>query len=603
MRLRFWMPLSLLALGSAASGLAEPRKPNILIIISDDQGYGDFGFTENTLVRTPVLDRLAGQSAFYTGFQVAPACSPTRSSLLTGRNHLEVGVWGVGPRGDVRRDEVLMPSFFKKAGYSAWLLGKWDGAKMMELGPVERGFDWFCGIGGGYLQKRPLLCFPDRAEWTDGWSAELITDEAIRKIHEAGDSPWLMHMAYIIPHTPWECPDSYADIYRKQGCSELLSQCYGSITQMDHEIGRLLEAVREAGQEENTMVLFFSDNGPTEDRPAHVNNNYRHARHSDDWAKRNPLNLTGQKGEVWDNGIRSPLLVRWPGVVKPGIRNHVVGVEDVLPTLLEMAGIPEEKRPEHLPFDGRSFRASLEDALFSDERDFFRLALAGPGEPGPTTPTGIIPDAHETDHGKLHTVLRSGKYKFHHLPGGELRLYDMESDPGEKHDLSASMPERAAEMAARSRARWDDIASRNRTFPMRQIKIDNADRWSKSWTLHANRALGFEGGMQSVFYGGARGFRKPGDRADYTVEVQKPLTVSFVAAGKDLDRCAPISLLVEGKPVEVISRSADKIVFGTAALPAGTVPLSLAVPGDAEAASIHGEILTLTLHPEKLSAR
>jgi len=294
--------------------------------------------------------------------------------------------------------------------------------------------------------------------------------------------------------------------------------------------------------------------------------------------------------------------VRWPGVVKPGIREHVVGVEDVLPTLLDMAGIPEEKRPEHPPFDGRSFRASLEDARFSDERDFFRLALAGPGEPGPTTPTGIIPDARETDYGKLHTVLRCGRYKFHHLPGGTFRLYDMQGDPGEQNDLSGKMPKRTADMAARSRARWDDIASRNRTFPMRQIKIDNADRWSKSWTLHANRALAFEGAMQSVFHGGARGFRNPGDRADYTVEVQKPLTVTFVVEGKDLDRCAPINLLVDGSPVEVKSRSADKIVFGTADLPAGTLPLSLAVPGGVQSGTAEGEVLTLTFHPEKPAA-
>lgn len=584
----------LLGFGSALQ--AADRLPNILLIISDDQGYGDYGFTGNDLVQTPNLDRLAKEGAFYPHLMVAPACSPTRSSLLTGRNHLDVGIWGVGPRGDVRRDEVIMPQFFKQAGYKTWLFGKWDGAKMMELGPVERGFDWFCGIGGGYLQKRPLLCYPDRAEWTDGWSVELITDEAIRKIKEAGDAPWLMYMAHIIPHTPWECPDSYADIYREKGCSELLSQCYGSITQMDHEIGRLLDAVRAAGQADNTIVLFLSDNGPTEDRPAHVNNNYRYAQHSEDWAKRNPLNLTGQKGEIWDNGIRSPLLVRWPRQIDPGIRDHVIASEDILPTLLDLTQIPEMKRPAHQPFDGKSFRASLEDARFTDERDIFRLALAGPGEPGPTTRTGIIPDARETDYSKLHTVLRRGMYKFHHLPGGEFRLYDMQNDPGEKNDLSRKMPERTQAMAQRCRELWDDIASRNRTFPMRQMKVDNADRpWIRSWTLHANRALGFDGEMRSVFYGGARGFSHPGDRADYTVEVQRPLTVSFVAEGKGLDQCAPISLLIDGKPVEVKSRSADNIVFGSAALPAGTVPLSLVVPADAAAGTAAGEVIRVTL--------
>jgi hypothetical protein len=117
--------------------------------------------------------------------------------------------------------------------------------------------------------------------------------------------------------------------------------------------------------------------------------------------------------------------------------------------------------------------------------------------------------------------------------------------------------------------------------------------------MRANQALHFEGEMQSIFYGGARGFSSPGDRADYTVDVQKPLTVSFVAEGKGLDLCAPIELLIHGKPVEVKSRDAKKIVFGSASLPAGTTPFSLAVPAGAKAGSADGEVITLTMNLEK----
>jgi len=592
---RWFAALVLVACSFAHQAYAG--KPNILLIISDDQGYGDFGFTGNKLADTPVLDRLSQEGAFYPNFMVAPACTPTRSALLTGRNHLEVGVWGVGPRGQVRRDERLMPSFFNPSGYNTWLFGKWDGAKMMELGPVERGFDWFCGIGGGYLHKRPLLCTPEGGKWTKGWSAELITDAAIEKIKASGDTPWLAYMAYIIPHLPWECPDAYADPYRKKGFSESFAQCYGSIKQMDDQIGRLLDAVREAGQEDNTIVLFLSDNGPTEGRPAYVNDNFKHAQNSEDWKLRNACDLTGHKAEVWDAGIRSPLLVRWPGKIRPGVRKHVATAEDILPTLLELARIPEASRPKHLPFDGKSLLPSLKEPGFTEDRDIFRIALAGPGEPGQTTPSHIIEDARETDYGKLHTVLRNGRYKFHHLPGGEFRLYDMKKDPGERNDLSQEMPERTRELAARCRASWDDIASRNRTFPMRQLKIDNADRWSKSWTLRANQALHFEGEMKSIFYGGARGFRLPGDRADYTVEVQKPLTVAFTVVGKGLDQCAPIHLLVDGKPVAVRSRDATKIVFGSASLPKGKVSLSL-LAGDSKAGKAQGEVIQVILTRE-----
>ncbi len=590
-----YLTFLLLLLPLISSGQKKERKPNILLIISDDQGYGDFGFTGNKLADTPVLDGLSKEGAFYPNFMVAPACSPTRSALLTGRNHLDVGVWGVGPRGQVRRDEVLMPSFFNPSGYNTWLFGKWDGTKMMELGPISRGFDWFCGIGGGYLQKRPLLCTPEGAKWTEGWSAELITDVAIKKIKESGDTPWLAHMAYIIPHLPWECPDSYADPYRKKGYSETFAQCYGSIKQMDDQIGRLLDAVREAGQEENTIVVFLSDNGPTENRPAWVNDNYKYAQNSEDWKLRNPDGLIGHKAEVWDAGIRSPLLVRWPGEIKPGIRKHVTKVEDLLPTLLNLAKIPESKQPKHLSFDGKSFLSSLKDRKFTEDRDIFRLALAGPGEPGGTTRSLIIEDAQETDYNKLHAVLRRGDYKLHHLPGGQFRLYDMEKDPSEKNDLSKKMPERTSDLAIRCRDRWNDIASRNRTFPMRQLKIDNVDRWSKSYTLRTNQALHFEGDMKSVFYGGARGFQSPGDRADYTVEVQKPLTVSFIAEGKGFNKCANISLLVNGEVIAVKSKTADKIVFNSAALPKGVLQLSLFVDENEERGTAFGEVVKLTL--------
>ncbi|WP_168442144.1 sulfatase-like hydrolase/transferase [Pontiella desulfatans] len=577
--------------------------PNILLIISDDQGYGDFGFTGNDVVQTPAIDRLAAESAFYPYFMVGPACTPTRSSLFTGRNYLDTGVWGVGSRGKVRRDETLIPKFFTPSGYKTWAFGKMDGGlEMMEMTPSDRGFDWFCGITGGYLHQQPELWTPEGRTWTEGWSAELITDAAIEKINEAGDTPWLAVMAHIIPHLWWDSPESYAEPFRKKGYSEDIAQCYGSIKQMDDQIARLLQAVEEAGQAEHTIVLFMSDNGSLDamnNREMGVWENSEPKRpHSPDWGIRNPGNLIGRKGEVWDNGIRSPLLVRWPGKVKPGIRKQPVGVEDVLPTLLELAQIPEEKHPEHFPFSGTSFSGSLKDRTFSDDRDIFRLATGGPGVPvgeGANTP-----DMKTLRYSSLHTILRNGNYKFHHLPGGEFRLYDMEKDPAEQNDLSAEYPERTEAMAQRCRLRWDDIAARNRTFQMRQLRINNADRPGASWNINVLQPLRLTGKMDMHDYlGGVKGFRYPGDRADYAVEVQKPLTVSFIAEGTGFDRCAPISLLIDGKPVTAKSRSAEKNVFGPIALPSGTVPFSLAVANDAKAGTAIGEVLKLTLKLEK----
>ena len=567
------------------------RPPNILLIISDDQGYGDFGFTGNPLAKTPNIDRLAKESAFYSNFIVAPACTPTRSALLTGRNHLLTGVWGVGPRGDVMRDEVLMPSFFKSSGYQTWMFGKMDGAKMMELDPKNRGFDWFYVIGGGYLQKRPCMCTPKGGEWVDGWTADIMTDKAIEKILTAGDNPWLAHVAYIIPHLPWECPDKYSEPYRKKGYSESFAQCYGSIAHMDHNIGKLLDAVRESGQEENTIVLFISDNGPTEGLPAWVNSNFKHAKNSKDWKLRNPLGLTGHKAEVWDNGTRSPLLIRWPGKIPPGERNQLAAVEDILPSLLDLCKVPDSGNPKHLPFTGISLLPSLKNPKSAvKHKEVFRLALAGPGEPGNVATGGIVENAAIVDYSRLHTILHGERFKFHHLPGGKHKLFDIIKDPGEKNDLSKNMPKQTVEMAMRCRNQWKTIAESGRALRMAHSVVDNIKRPNGKWNVPANRGQRLKGKIVCIFGGGCRGFKNPGDLIDYSVDVQQAGNFSFIVTGKGLDKAAKIELLVNGSEVKTKNCVAEKIEFETAKLPAGFSTLTLQVPANSKSGKSEAKV-------------
>lgn len=594
--------LLVLLLAGLFSGLmyAETQRPNILVIVSDDQGYSDFGFTGNPVVQTPALDALAKESAFYPHFVVGPACTPTRVSLYTGRHYLDTGVWGVGSRGRVRRDEVLMPRFFTPSGYQTWAVGKMDGGLyMMEIGPLDRGFDWFCvATGRSYIQRDPVIEAPGVYEPSVGWSVELLTDRAIDKIRTDGDRPWMLHMNYIIPHLPWECPDAYADLFRDQGYSEDLAQCYGSIKQMDDQIARLLNALEELGHAENTIVLFMSDNGPLDAKANVETSVWRNMRnppvHSEDWQYRSPNGLVGRKGEVWDHGIRSPLLVRWPAEIQPGVRKHVIGVEDVLPTLLELCQIPKASQPEHFPFSGTSFSGSLKDQAYSDDRDIFRLATGGPGVPMGDGMNN--PDPKTLSYGRLHTILRSGKYKFHHLPRGKLRLYDMENDPTESKDLSALYPELTESMAARCRAQWDGIAARNRTFQMRQLRINNADAPRQQWGIAVLQPLRLEGKMHMhEWLGGVNGFRLPGDRAEYSIEVQQSLSVAIVVKGKGFDQCAPIHLLVDGKPAKVLSRSQTEIKFQAMALSEGARSITLMVPSSEPAGQATGEVTEIVL--------
>ena len=592
-----WLLLPLLS-----SGQKKDRQPNILLIVSDDQGYGDFGFTGNKIVSTPHLDRLSAEAALYTHFMVGPACTPTRASLLTGRNHLDTGVWGVGSRGKVHRDETMLPKFFNPSGYHTWAFGKMDGGlQMMELNPKDRGFDYFNNNGGGGKCTSPFPGYCHRTE--KGWVAELITDAALKKIKSADDEPWLMLMSYIIPHLPWYCPESYAEPFREKGYSEDLAQCYGSIKQMDDQIGRLLKILHEKGQAENTIVLFMSDNGPVDavsNRERIVWQNQKNKNvHTDDWQLRNPDKLIVRKGEVWDNGIRSPLLVRWPGKITPGIRKQAIGVEDLLPTLIDLAQIPEKDQPKHLPFYGQSFRASLEDLNAVDARVVFRLASGGPGTP--SAEMDIIPDANMIDYSQLHTVLQSGNYKFHHLPNDKLSLYDIWKDPRELNDLSEIMPEKTLELSRRCRTEWGAIAKRNRTFPARQLCINNKDKPSAGrWLLPACHGLNFAGEMERAKFGlSLLGFRYPGDTATYEVEVQKSLKVSVVLRGKNLDKCAPIDLQIDGEIIQVKHRSAAKIEYSPMKLSKGKIPFRLLVNAHAKAGTHTGEIAKIIFNKSK----
>jgi len=204
-----------LALAVPAAAPAEvPPKPNVLLIVSDDQGYGDFGFTGNRLVRTPAIDRLASRAAVFKNFVAAPACSPTRAALWTGRDHLLTGVWGVGARAGLRRDEARMPAFFKAAGYRTFHAGKLDSVKVGKEGPPAFGWDEWMG-GGGYEHRDPMIFSSAGSGRATGWFAEIMTDRTLAFLRNNREQPWFASVAFIIPHMPWVCDERYAAPFRE----------------------------------------------------------------------------------------------------------------------------------------------------------------------------------------------------------------------------------------------------------------------------------------------------------------------------------------------------------------------------------------------------
>jgi arylsulfatase A-like enzyme len=268
-------------------------------------------------------------------------------------------------------------------------------------------------------------------------------------------------VAYIVPHLPWVCDEKYSAPFLAQGCSTNLAACYGSIAQMDACIGRLLDGLRETGQEEQTILVFLSDNGmsspevqelATKDPQAWTDGFVP----GEDWEKRNVARLRGHKATVWENGIRQPFLVRWPGTITPGERKQFGCAEDVLPTLLDLAAVSDAVQ-KHLPFTGVSLRPALNDAGKTFERPAaLRVDIAGVGAPK-SGPGGRKLE-------NVHLALRGPCFKYHALPGGKAALFDLDADPGETTDVQAKFPKVAAKMAADCRQRWDEILASGRAF-------------------------------------------------------------------------------------------------------------------------------------------
>jgi len=441
---------------AAAGGPCFAAKPNILFILSDDQGFGDFGFTGNPHVRTPHLDRLAAESAVLRNFVVAPACSPSRAALFTGRNHLHTGVWGVPPRANLRSDEARAPAFFKAAGYRTLHVGKLDCVKVGGKDGQHFGWDEWLG-GGGYQQKDPMIYSSRGHRQAEGWTADLWTDHIIDFIRGQEDRAWFATLAYIIPHLPWEADERFRRPFVEQGFSKDLADCYGAIAQMDENIGRLLRTLEETGQRERTLVVFTSDNGAT--APEVRRMMLPDGTVSDtDWERRNSAGLRGAKARVWENGVRVPLLVRWPGEIPAGERTHFARAEDILPTLLELARVDAAATP-HQPFTGLSLAPLLRDpAVRLQVPGALLLAIAGPGSPR-DEPDPVA--RRLEDH---HLVLREARFKLHALPGGRLALFDILADPGETTDIAAQIPGQVARMENELRGRWNELMAGGRAF-------------------------------------------------------------------------------------------------------------------------------------------
>lgn len=440
--------LAALAIAGAIAGAAEPHaRPNVLLIVTDDQGYGDFSIHGNPHVRTPHLDRLGDSSVRFDRFYVNSFCAPTRAALLTGRWPLRTGVHGVTHnREAMRPNEVTIAEALRAGGYRTALMGKWHNGEQYPYTPPGQGFDEFFGFHNGHWNNYfdATLLRGTQAEKTQGYISDVLTDEAMKWIAKGGAQPFFCYLAYNAPHSPFQVPDKYFDRFKAQGFDDAVAAFWGMCENLDDNIGRLLAHLDRRELAENTIVIFLTDNGGTAG------------------VKIYNAGMRGGKTSVHEGGTRVPLFVRWPAaqwtahVVKP-IVSHI----DLYPTLLDLCGVPAPPGP---PIDGISLRPLLEggDAQWP-ERVLFTH--------NPIDETNKFPGAVRTDRYRLVCDIRgrsggSGAVN-NDASATRWQLYDMVNDPGEKNDLARQQPEKVAELSALYDAWFADISRDGlRRFPI-----------------------------------------------------------------------------------------------------------------------------------------
>lgn len=339
------------AAGAACAAVDEPDRPNILFILTDDQGYGDLGRHGHPLLKTPNLDRLYDESVSFERFYVSPACSPTRAALMTGMHEFRNGVTHtIAPREHLNKDAIILPQLLKTAGYTTGIIGKWHLGDGPGYSPQFRGFDWVSSnVGGSQSHVDTVMVRNGKRSQAQGFREDRFIDEAIAFIEENSTRPFFCYLATFSPHTPLAAPEKFIAPYRGK-VSEKEATFLGMIANIDWNVGRLFKRLDELKLTEKTIVVFMNDNGET------VGLDMYNA------------GMRGAKTSAFEGGTRAMSLWRWPGHWAPHTVDALTAHLDVLPTLCELAGVSISAEMQS-KLDGFSFFPLLKSSDGSFPRD------------------------------------------------------------------------------------------------------------------------------------------------------------------------------------------------------------------------------------------
>ena len=505
--LTVWLSATWQPAGSFAGDGRSPR-PNILLVMTDDQGYWDTGATGNPHIDTPHMDRLAAEGTQFRRYYAAPVCAPTRAGMMTGRYALRTGLYNTRFGGDsMGKSEITVAQRLQQAGYRTGLFGKWHLGMYPGYQPQERGFDEFFGHYHGHIERYE---FPDQlyhngtSVQARGYVTDLFTDAAIDFIEDtvatAAKRPFFCALMYNAPHSPFLLDTSHSkqpegdkllEKYLERGLPLREARIYGMIERIDQNLGRVLAELERQGLAENTLVIFTGDNGGV----------------SRFWKG----GMNGAKSSVYEGGVRAPFFARWPGVIPAGgVVEAQVSHVDLLPTFCELAGVDP---PSDRVLDGRSLVPLLRAGQGSQHQPYVYHTWDR-FFPNPDRRWGISDQ----------------RWKLVGMFGADAepdparwRLFDLQNDPGESQNVAKQHPEIVGRLRAEF-VRWFDDVTEGIVYQPIPIPVghpnQNPVKLEPSWATCEGDHIVYT--FDGYDWDTIDSWKQPGEQAVWRIDVLQP---------------------------------------------------------------------------------
>ncbi|QVY66067.1 arylsulfatase [Polaribacter sp. Q13] len=508
----------------------KSKKPNVIFILTDDQGYGDIAAHGNKVIKTPQLDKLHRESTRLTNFHTGSTCAPSRSGIMSGVDGNKAGVWHtVGGCNILREKYVAMPEVFRQNNYKTAMFGKWHLGDAYPYLPQNRGFEEVVSHGGGGIGQTPDYWQNDyfddtyfrngKPEKFEGYCTDVFFDEAIDYIDKNKDKPFFVYLSLNAPHGPMNVPQKYYDMYKDEpSISETQKAYYGMITNIDDNIEKLDKKLKKLGLKDNTILIFMTDNGTA--TGYRVNKGVVQGFNA---------GMRGGKSSQYDGGHRVPLFIRWKdGDIKKGLDVDKLTMNyDLLPTLIDLCGL---EKPAESEYDGLSLKPLFEENGSTWSHRYGVVDTNRQQKPKKWFKSSVMDDEWRLIDGK--------------------ELYNISGDVGQKQDIAAKHPTKVAEMRQAYERWWKHISDDFAYFEAYKIgKKLNEETVITAHDLHSDEPLAWNQSYVRDPYSGKKACLTQSywlldlqEEGDYQIEISrwpKESNLSFEDSIEQLGETTP----------------------------------------------------------------